>query len=101
MSIAKKVFFLLALFLISTLTNATCFAGTETELSQRNLQGNETILSGDLGSAGNPDNSYHVFITANLTNAAIIDGFTIKDENADGTNPILSGIPELKARAKS
>jgi hypothetical protein len=56
------------------------FAGTETSLSQRNLAANTTTLSGDLGLSGSTDNSYHVFITANLTNAAILDGLLLETE---------------------
>jgi predicted outer membrane repeat protein len=70
------------------------FAGSETTLAQRDLATNITILSGDIDHNTNPDvvtgsgstlsitgntgNSYHVIVTANLTNAALIDGITIK-----------------------
>ena len=70
--------------------------GTETLLSQRNAATNITILSGDfndddvvtgggstLSINGTTNNAYHVMITANLTVAAVIDGFTIKGGNAD------------------
>ncbi len=68
------------------------FAGTETDLSERDPDVNVTILSGDLNGnddAANPstytDNVYHV-VTASHTNAtAILDGFTISGGNADGT----------------
>ena len=56
------------------------FAGTETELGQRNWEANATILSGDIGIAGDAvDNSYHVVIGADL---AVLDGFTITGGNA-------------------
>ena len=65
------------------------FAGTETDLSQRNLEENVSILSGDL--AGNDEsgleedfeeNSLHV-VTANSTGAGTrLDGFTITSGNA-------------------
>ncbi|WP_341224393.1 3-coathanger stack domain-containing protein [uncultured Arcticibacterium sp.] len=65
------------------------FDGTETALSQRDWTNNATILSGDIGTEGNnTDNSYHVFITANLTSAAVIDGFTVQDGNANGSSTI-------------
>ncbi|SOE20261.1 polymorphic outer membrane protein repeat-containing protein [Spirosomataceae bacterium TFI 002] len=67
------------------------FNGTESLLSERDWQNNATILSGDFnnddvvtesGSSINftnyDENSYHVFITADLSPMAIIDGFTIK-----------------------
>jgi hypothetical protein len=58
------------------------FTGTETALSQRDWKANPTILSGDF------NNAYHVLITANLTAAAIIDGFTIKGGNANGRSNV-------------
>jgi predicted outer membrane repeat protein len=77
------------------------FAGTETLLSQRDAATNITILSGDfsdddgvtgsgstLSITGNTENAYHVMITANLTVAAVIDGFTIKGGNANESGSI-------------
>jgi hypothetical protein len=77
------------------------FAGTETQLSARNAVTNITILSGDfigndivIGSGStlsitdNTENAYHVMITAKLTVAAVIDGFTIKGGNANGNGSI-------------
>ncbi|MCF8229622.1 MAG: hypothetical protein K9J24_11790 [Bacteroidales bacterium] len=84
------------------------FAGTETAVSQRinfgSGEANETILSGDLSSnddfdvtnggyqgTSGDDNCYHVFYHPdglNLTNASILDGFTITGGNANGaTDP--------------
>jgi hypothetical protein len=73
------------------------FDGTETLLSARDAATNSTILSGDFSGdddvtgsgstfaiTGNTENAYHVMITANLTVAAVIDGFTIKGGNANG-----------------
>ena len=63
------------------------FDGTETARSERDYVSNVTILSGDLGTIGTvSDNSYHVIMTANLNNNAVIDGFTIQDGNANGGN---------------
>jgi hypothetical protein len=77
------------------------FAGTETQLSQRDPATNITILSGDFdgddivtGSGStlsitvNTENAYHVMITAKLTAAAVIDGFTIKGGNANVSGSI-------------
>ncbi|WP_162628116.1 choice-of-anchor Q domain-containing protein [Arcticibacterium luteifluviistationis] len=70
------------------------FNGTETALNQRDWTNNATILSGDIGTAGNStDNSYHVFITANLTSAAIIDGFTVQNGYANGSSTISYSSP--------
>ena len=55
------------------------FVGTETMLAQRDFVANVTILSGEIGAAGNSDNSYTVIrnINNSLTASAILDGFTI------------------------
>ncbi|MFQ5809036.1 MAG: right-handed parallel beta-helix repeat-containing protein, partial [Armatimonadota bacterium] len=56
------------------------FAGSETARGQRDCIGNVTVLSGDIGTPGDPgDNSYHVVKGAD---GAIIDGFTITGGNA-------------------
>lgn len=68
------------------------FIGNETMLSSRDWTANETILSGD--HKGNDtdnnfddtrkDNSYHVmWLTDTVTNASIIDGFTIRNGNTE------------------
>jgi predicted outer membrane repeat protein len=63
------------------------FAGGETSFSQRNITANQTILSGELGETSELiDNSYHVVNASNVTNSAILDGFTISDGNANSTN---------------
>ena len=60
------------------------FVGTEVSLSQRNWAMNTTILSGDIGMAGdNTDNSYHVIFNTDVDNTATLDGFTIQGGNAD------------------
>jgi predicted outer membrane repeat protein len=78
------------------------FAGTETQLSQRNWKTNQTILSGDIdqNDAGNfinnGNNSYHVVqnMQNGVDNTAIIDGFVITGGNANGQSanqPPLGG----------
>lgn len=60
------------------------FKGNETELNQRNWRRNETILSGDIGVKGdNSDNSYHVVKSDDVNALAVLDGFTIRDGNAN------------------
>jgi predicted outer membrane repeat protein len=57
----------------------------------RDWVGNATILSGDVGTTGEPDdNSYHVFYhpaELALDDSAVLDGFTLTGANANGSNP--------------
>ncbi len=55
------------------------FAGTEVSPAERNLSVNETILSGELASAGPDDNSQHVVDARDADSTTAIDGFTISD----------------------
>ncbi|MFN3847966.1 MAG: beta strand repeat-containing protein [Spirosomataceae bacterium] len=55
------------------------FAGTETQLSQRNWVTRQTILSGDIGTIGLTDNTYRIIYNANLNSTAVLDGVTICD----------------------
>lgn len=63
------------------------FDGTENidfDLANRKIFLNETILSGDIGIQGDSlDNSYHVVQTLNVSKETLLDGFTIRDGNAD------------------
>jgi hypothetical protein len=65
------------------------FAGTETQLDQRNWRTNTAILSGDLmqndgaNFANNSDNAFHVVSGINVDNTAVLDGFTIEAGNAN------------------
>lgn len=63
------------------------FAGTETSLQQRVLScGPCSILSGDIGIPNTvSDNSYHVLFNSGNDTTAVLDGFVIRDGNADGT----------------
>ena len=74
------------------------FNGTETLLSQRDWGTNVTIVSGDIGAAGNADNSYNVVknLDNSLNSTAKLDGFTITGGNANGgfivpTSPLNCG----------
>jgi beta propeller repeat protein len=63
------------------------FAGGETSFSQRDLQANETILSGDIGTTDlDSDNSYHVVIDNGTNKNTVLDGFIITGGNADGSS---------------
>ncbi|MGA2499316.1 MAG: right-handed parallel beta-helix repeat-containing protein, partial [Tepidisphaeraceae bacterium] len=58
----------------------------------RNVVLNPTVLSGDIGTAGNAaDNSYHVVVGSSTNSTAVIDGFTIVAGNASGSSPNDSG----------
>lgn len=63
------------------------FVGDETELSQRDWNTNETILSGDIGVEGdNTDNSYNVVknrgTESEQIQSNILDGFIIEQGNS-------------------
>ncbi|NBX37288.1 MAG: hypothetical protein EBR10_08725 [Planctomycetes bacterium] len=66
------------------------FAGMETEVSQRSVSGNVTVLTGDLlgndnGTTTNlADNSYHVVVGSSVATSAVLDGFTIRGGYANG-----------------
>lgn len=72
------------------------FAGNEVDLSDRDVQANETILSGDLQDNDNAvitdieatrqDNSYHVISIRGNAQNVVVDGFTISGGNANGSN---------------
>jgi hypothetical protein len=67
------------------------FLGTETLLSQRALTcGPCSILSGEIGAAGNADNSFTVVRNENLDSTAILDGFHLRGAN-DDRNPTSNG----------
>ncbi|MGD8782323.1 MAG: T9SS type A sorting domain-containing protein [Ignavibacteria bacterium] len=75
------------------------FAGTEAAVSERTNfrsgEANETILSGDIGSDNDTSNNcYHVLYlpsSLGLTVSTVLDGFTIQDGNASGSNPHAYG----------
>ena len=63
------------------------FAGTETSLSQRDVETNVTILSGEIGDSELiTDNVYHVVTASQTTNTTVLDGFTISGGNASGSS---------------
>ncbi|MEL6911169.1 MAG: Calx-beta domain-containing protein [Cyanobacteria bacterium J06598_4] len=60
------------------------FLGNETTLDQRDIENNETILSGNIGADTQADNSYHVVNINGSPSSTLIDGFTITEGQADG-----------------
>jgi hypothetical protein len=66
------------------------FDGTETTWADRNTDStslhvtNKTTLSGDLGTLNdNSDNSYHVVVVVGSQLSCVLDGFEVRDGNAD------------------
>jgi gliding motility-associated-like protein len=62
----------------------------------RDIAGNPTILSGDIGRLNDStDNSYHVMVIAGnipaTADSIVVDGFTITKGNADGTGTVNYG----------
>ncbi|MEM8526151.1 MAG: hypothetical protein AAGG68_16040 [Bacteroidota bacterium] len=73
------------------------FNGTETTLAQRDIAALPTILSGDIDTPNdNLDNTFHVVYidggtaNGNITNATILDGFTIQAGNANAAATSLN-----------
>jgi predicted outer membrane repeat protein len=65
------------------------FIGTEAATSERNFALNSTILSGDIGTAGNStDNCYHVVVCAGTVTGTALNGFQIRHGNANGSGNI-------------
>lgn len=61
------------------------FAGIENNITERNWNLNQTILSGDIGTADDhTDNSFHILTGQNLTVGTLVDGFIIERGNANG-----------------
>ncbi|UCF04982.1 MAG: choice-of-anchor D domain-containing protein, partial [bacterium] len=64
------------------------FAGWESELSERDITANPTVLSGDIDTLGySGDNSYHVVTASGTDSTAILDGFIVSggyDYGGDG-----------------
>lgn len=60
------------------------FIGNEKEVNDRSFEcGPCSILSGEIGSPGNDDNSYTVVSNGQIDSTAILDGFVIRDGNDD------------------
>ncbi len=63
------------------------FAGAESLRTQRNPAIHVTVLSGDIGVAGDAsDNAYHVVYASGVDRTAVLDGFTVRLGNANGSS---------------
>lgn len=60
------------------------FVGTEEDISQRDLNKNKSILSGEIGTPSSDDNSFSVVYTEGVGNTTIVDGVTITGGVANG-----------------
>jgi uncharacterized repeat protein (TIGR02543 family) len=71
------------------------FSGVESLLTNRDINTNKVICSGDIGVAGdNSDNCYQVFyhpFGTGLDNTAVLDGVTVSGGNANGSSPYNFG----------
>ena len=66
------------------------FAGVENDLKKRSSDPALTVLSGDIGVAGDAaDNSYHVVYASGVT-GAVLDGFTVTGGRGDRTTGAYS-----------
>jgi hypothetical protein len=71
------------------------FAGTEGSIDERDIAANPTVLDGDFngddlpGFVNRSDNAYHVVTSVDLTEATVLDGFTIRGGQAN-----FEGQPE-------
>ncbi|MBK9109586.1 MAG: HYR domain-containing protein [Saprospiraceae bacterium] len=75
------------------------FAGTETNLSERNLSLQISILDGDIGTLGDvSDNAYHVVLSVSDNNTTLLDGFVIRNGRA---NTATNLTVESKSTARS
>jgi hypothetical protein len=60
------------------------FAGSETSFDQRDLAAHPTVLSGDIGAAGDStDNSYNVMYLFEPDSTTVLDGLILRDGVAD------------------
>ncbi|MCW5922437.1 MAG: hypothetical protein KIS77_08840 [Saprospiraceae bacterium] len=68
------------------------FAGTEANLAQRDWQAHPTVLSGDIGAAGDStDNSFNILVMGEAADGTLFDGLTFRHGRAEP--PILTGFP--------
>lgn len=68
------------------------FGGTESNRDERNLEANRTVLSGDIGLPGFPnDNSFHVLVVSGDNASTLVDGVIVTGGYANGHDPLIQG----------
>lgn len=67
------------------------FTGKETKASQRNAIANKVILSGNINTENDEDNSFTVVMIGKADGNTVLDGFTIQDGTANSAGP--TGYP--------
>jgi predicted outer membrane repeat protein len=76
------------------------FAGTETDLSQRDWEEHPTILSGDIGTVGDStDNSYTILYMDEPDSLTVVDGMVFRFGNADYQGSMASDLPRMTGGA--
>lgn len=75
------------------------FSGTETQLSDRDVVNNLSILSGDIGVLNDStDNAYHVVMSVKNSSETLLDGFTITGGNANASGSVsIEGINAVRS----
>ena len=68
------------------------FLFDETNFNNRSSNLALTVLSGEIGTAGNSDNAYHVVTISTSGAGTLLNGFTIRNGNANGTMNFGGGI---------
>ena len=74
------------------------FNANETSMTQRDVNSNTTILSGEIGNQNTiNDNSYHVVVFDGVSQETRLDGFTITKGNADFDARLAVNFPMTSA----
>ncbi|MCW5923520.1 MAG: right-handed parallel beta-helix repeat-containing protein, partial [Saprospiraceae bacterium] len=76
------------------------FAGTEADLAQRDWQAHPTVLSGDIGTAGDStDNSYTILYMGEPDSLTVVDGLVFRFGQADYPGVAAADLPRMAGGA--